>query len=175
MISPETLTLTVREIETPQDLARTAYQYFITASINCPASVSAQGARIAQLARASHHRPEALKLALLGDSRRLKEIQCVASRMHGGSERAPKSVTLEKVKSIVELDFGTAQDLSIALEDQTLVEICTEIYPYYARQKEKFFETWIRDRVDDLMHGRQMQRSWRNPSLQQLNPNLELI
>ena len=116
--------------ETRIDHASIAYGYFIRASIECPASITAQAAKIALWCKRSGYTPWNLGLALSTDAAKIEKLVEVAKSAHEVRGRKFEEPKIEDVARIIGSDFFIADSMMI-LDDEQLETISTEMYQQY--------------------------------------------
>lgn len=122
------------ETKSPAQLAETASKYFIKASIDRPASVTAQAATIALLAIENQDYLPSLREALLKDPHRIQRIATLAEQRHRKNLNGPASLTTDEVTKIIREDFFRASEMIILLPAEKIRHLAGA---QYFHEKEK--------------------------------------
>jgi hypothetical protein len=146
------------QVESPMaersiDPAQTALGYFLKASWDRPASVVAQGAVIAKTLKETGEDPIQLKIALLSDESRMKQIMQAAEAAHKNNPRARKP-TRKKTVEIVGSVFENASVLTYLTNEQ-LDHLSGLVYQHYASQRPYIYpEEYMREARDRMLKGK---------------------
>lgn len=138
--------------------SKKGFNYFVRASMECPASVSAQAAHIALACKQARIRnPEDFGHMLLQDSEAISQIINIANRTHSVRGVRVSGETVEKyVCLMVEQDFSFAKQLMI-LSAEELKLICTTMYRGAKSQEVKnsiFDERNLSIQVREMIQGK---------------------
>ena len=180
MIARELYTYEPATEANPEDLSQVAFEMFINASLACPASITAQGAWIALEIvnrfgnNVSISVTDNLKQALINDAPKLRLIANAADSQHRKKGRPVSPLTSIRVGDIVRAGFGKADTFFRVLPDDQLKELVESIYPYFHSQMRdvkgklirSFPEDSIAEAAENMVHGREMKRPWRDSNPQ---------
>lgn len=111
-----------------RSLAETARHFFVKASSECPASITAQGALIASYCKKEGLQPVVLHQELLRDPDSLPFLKMIAERAHQSRGKGPSVVKQDFLREVIASGFKRADEYMI-LENDELKEIYEGIYP----------------------------------------------
>ena len=135
------------------DPAQTALGYFLKVSYETPASVVAQGARLAKIIKETGEDPDQLRDALLTDTRRMEEIILIAERMHKENTRAG-TPSMDRTKRVVDGVFNNASVLRYLSVPQ-LDHLSGSVYEYYSHQRPLIFpEEYMQEARDRMLEDK---------------------
>lgn len=142
----ESKLFTFNDIENYRKLGVSAMGMFISASYLSPASVIAQGARIAEQCRVKRILPRDLRMSLILRDDLMDKLVIKANVLHANNNKAPE-VTADDISRIVRADFEMAEDL-LQFKSSELNEIYDKCYKDFSQRS--FSERALAEHVSKM-------------------------